>query len=86
MRTAKNWKDYIIHDTSDGEKLETWGGISLVRPDPQIIWKTERRDPLWKNADGHYHLILNDAALMDKVAGYDITLEVIDGLNARYQK
>ena len=38
------------------------------------------------NADGHYHLILNDAALMDKVAGYDITLEVIDGLNARYQK
>ena len=35
------------------------------------------------NADGHYHLILNDAAMLDKVAGYDITLEVIDGLNAR---
>ena len=38
------------------------------------------------NSDGHYHLILNDAAMMDKVAGYDITLEVIDGLNARYKK
>lgn len=55
MRTANNWKDYIILDTSDGEKLETWGGVSLVRPDPQIIWKTDKTDPLWKNADGHYH-------------------------------
>ena len=55
MRTANNWKDYKILDTSDGEKLETWGGVSLVRPDPQIIWKTERTDPLWKTADGHYH-------------------------------
>lgn len=55
MRTADNWNDYIILDTSCGEKLEKWGGISLIRPDPQIIWKTERNDPLWKRADGHYH-------------------------------
>ena len=34
------------------------------------------------NADGHYHLILNDAVL----AGYDITDEVIEALNARYAK
>lgn len=38
------------------------------------------------NADGHIHLILNDAVLMNKVAGYDITEEVIEGLNARYAK
>ena len=38
------------------------------------------------NNDGHYHLILNDAVLMNKVAGYDITDEVIDALNARYAK
>ena len=38
------------------------------------------------NADGHYHLVLNDAVLMNKVAGYDITNEVIDALNARYTK
>ena len=38
------------------------------------------------NADGHLHLILNDAVLMNKVAGYDITEEVIDALNARYKK
>lgn len=55
MRTANNWRDYVIVDTSDGEKLEKWGKISLVRPDPQIIWKTEKKDILWKTADGHYH-------------------------------
>ncbi len=38
------------------------------------------------NADGHYHLVLNDAVLMNKVAGYDITNEVIEALNARYSK
>lgn len=38
------------------------------------------------NADGRYHLVLNDAVLMNKVAGYDITDEVIEGLNARYTK
>ena len=38
------------------------------------------------NADGHFHLILNDAVLMNKVAGYDITDEVIEALNARYKK
>ena len=38
------------------------------------------------NADGRYHLVLNDAVLMNKVAGYDITNEVIDALNARYSK
>lgn len=38
------------------------------------------------NADGHIHVILNDAVLMNKVTGYDITNEVIEGLNARYQK
>ena len=38
------------------------------------------------NADGRYHLVINDAVTMDKVSGYDITEEVIEGLNARYNK
>jgi len=38
------------------------------------------------NSDGRYHLVLNDAVLMNKAAGYDITDEVIEGLNARYAK
>lgn len=38
------------------------------------------------NADGRYHLVLNDAVLLNKVTGYDITDEVIEALNARYNK
>ena len=54
MRVADGWKDYKLIDTSNGEKLETWKDIVLIRPDPQIIWKTSRKSPLWNNAHGHY--------------------------------
>ena len=39
MWGADNWKDYELLDTSDGERLERWGDLILIRPDPQIIWK-----------------------------------------------
>ena len=54
MWIADNWKDYTIIDTSSGEKLEKWGKYSLVRPDPQVIWKSEKKDPLWRKADAIY--------------------------------
>ena len=54
MWIADDWKDYKIIDTSSGEKLEMWGKYSLVRPDPQVIWKTEKKHPLWKKADASY--------------------------------
>ena len=55
MRTAENWKDYQLIDCSDSEKLEKWGSIVLIRPDPQIIWKTGHKTQLWNSAHGHYH-------------------------------
>ena len=42
MRTAKDWKEFEVIDTSDGEKLERWGDVVLVRPDPQVIWNTQK--------------------------------------------
>ena len=54
MRAANGWKQYRILDTSEQEKLESWNGVTLVRPDPQVIWKTPRRLPAWRSADGHY--------------------------------
>ena len=53
MRVAE-WKDYELIDASDGERLERWGDVILIRPDPQIIWKTEKLDPLWKQAHARY--------------------------------
>ena len=55
MRVADNWKDYELLDTSRGERLERWGDIILIRPDPQILWDTPRRDPRWKQAHARYH-------------------------------
>ena len=54
MFKADNWKDYELIDASDGEKLERWGSYVLIRPDPQIIWSSPRKNPLWKKADGIY--------------------------------
>lgn len=53
MRTASHWQDYEILDTGDGEKLERWQTARLVRPDPQIIWRTPR-SPQWAAADAAY--------------------------------
>ncbi len=55
MRTANQWKDYELLDTSHGERLERWGDRLLIRPDPQILWDTPRRDPRWKQAHARYH-------------------------------
>lgn len=55
MWIADNWTDYEIIDTSCGEKLERWGKFYLLRPDPQVIWKTKKLVPEWKKLNGHYH-------------------------------
>ena len=55
MRTAADWTDYRLIDASDGMRLESWAGKTLSRPDPQVIWKTERRNPLWNCCDAVYH-------------------------------
>ena len=54
MEVAKNWKDYEILDMSDGEKLERWGNVILIRPDPQIIWKEKTFPEKWKTANARY--------------------------------
>ena len=54
MWIADNWKDYTVIDTSSGEKLERWGKYTLIRPDPQVIWKTEKNNPVWRTADASY--------------------------------
>ncbi|MBQ3132826.1 MAG: class I SAM-dependent methyltransferase [Clostridia bacterium] len=54
MRAANNWKDYELLDCSDGERLERWGDIILIRPDPQILWSTPKTHPAWKQAHARY--------------------------------
>ena len=55
MWKSIDWKDYELLDTSDGERLERWGNVILVRPDPQVIWHGRKEHPLWKNYSARYH-------------------------------
>lgn len=55
MWIADTWNDYEVIDCSRGEKLERWADYILVRPDPQVIWDTERTHKGWKTRNGHYH-------------------------------
>ena len=42
MKIATDWKDYKILATGDGYKLERWKDVTLLRPDPQVIWAARR--------------------------------------------
>lgn len=54
MKVAKNWEDYEILDMANGEKLERWGNIYLIRPDPQIVWNKKTYPEKWKMANARY--------------------------------
>ena len=55
MRTINNFYDYELIDADNGERLERWGDIILIRPDPQVIWCEGHRDERWKHAHAIYH-------------------------------
>ena len=55
MRLASDWKDYQILDMAHGEKVESWNGLVLQRPDPQIVWNKESYPEIWKSVDAVYH-------------------------------
>jgi len=54
MKVAKDWKDYEVIATGDGEKLEKWGKYTLLRPDPQVIWHSKQDLSKYNGLDAHY--------------------------------
>ncbi|MDD6879396.1 MAG: class I SAM-dependent methyltransferase, partial [bacterium] len=54
MLLASEWKDYELIDFSCGEKLERWGNVYLLRPDPQIIWNDEDLRKKYNNINSIY--------------------------------
>lgn len=55
MRFATDFNDYELIDAVGGQRLERWKDIILIRPDPQVIWNGEIKDPRWKEAHAIYH-------------------------------
>lgn len=55
MRFADDFKDYELIDAEGGQRLERWKDIILIRPDPQVIWHSDRKDQRWESAHAVYH-------------------------------
>ena len=54
MKFNNEWKDYEIIATGDGEKLERWKNVTLLRPDPQVIWRAQAPLTTVKKPDARY--------------------------------
>ena len=50
-----NFDEYKLLDMSNGEKVESWNGIILRRPDPQVILNKKSKKEVWNNVDAYYH-------------------------------
>ena len=55
MKTADKWRDYKIIATGNGMKLESWNGVILLRPDPQVIWKNDKNLYGYKGINAVYN-------------------------------
>ncbi|HML48205.1 MAG TPA: class I SAM-dependent methyltransferase [Clostridia bacterium] len=53
MFICDRWQDYEVLDTGNGEKLERWDRVTLIRPDPQVLWPAAQSG-LWQAADARY--------------------------------
>ena len=52
IESPEGWRDYVLLDAGEGEKLEIWGGVKVIRPDPQAFWPKSYK---WEKPDMHYH-------------------------------
>ncbi len=46
LLSPSHWKDYELLDCGDFEKLERFGELILIRPEPQAVWKK-----LWSESE-----------------------------------
>lgn len=70
MKLAKDWKDYEIIATGNKEKLERWGNVYLLRPDPQIIWKTDKNLRKETKLNAHYHRTKTGGGGWEKIKNF----------------
>ena len=86
MLLADDWKDYEIIDASNGEKLERWGKVYLLRPDPQVCWDngdlcTRYSDKIWaiyhrSNKGGGYWENIKDVPSRWQVKYNNLTFNI----------
>ena len=55
------WKDYELLDSGRGEKLERFGQIVMIRPEPKALWDRTLPEAQWRKM-AHVHFKLAGAA------------------------
>lgn len=84
MRTVKGFDDYELLDADSGERLERWGDIILIRPDPQVIWSGARRNKRWNTANAVYHRSSSGGGYWEKLSNVpDVWSVSYEGLTFR---
>ncbi|MCW5695178.1 MAG: class I SAM-dependent methyltransferase [Bauldia sp.] len=48
---TSGWPDYALVDSGEGEKLERYGRYTIVRPEPQAMWRRRLPAARWDSAD-----------------------------------
>jgi 23S rRNA (cytosine1962-C5)-methyltransferase len=54
LETFQQFMDFQLLDTGDSYRLEQWGPVRLMRPDPQIIWKRSLPTSEWQKATAEF--------------------------------
>lgn len=67
MRAVTGFDDFEIIDATDGERLERWKDIILIRPDPQVMWHEKRKNPLWNDPHAVYHRSLSGGGAWEMI-------------------
>lgn len=52
-REAAVWSDYELLDSGDFEKLERFGEVTVIRPEPLALW-TRSNEDAWRDAQATY--------------------------------
>ena len=47
LLSPQNWKDYELIDCGNFEKLERFGNVILIRPEPQAVWAKRYPESEW---------------------------------------
>lgn len=83
MKVSYSWEDYKIINASNGLKLEKWKDITLLRPDPIVIWnngnlKNEKYDAIYhrSSSGGGYWENINNIPSSWQVKYKNLTFNV----------
>ena len=70
MGIADGWRDYEVLGTGNGEKLERWGNVILLRPDPQVIWRSKFDLAAYKGLNARYTRSSSGGGYWEKLKPY----------------